>query len=1588
MADAIDAVVAAQPESIYDNGIYDRLFVIINALSEVDIANINLERWKFACDTVSITGDIDMDFDQSFAALFDIPSEILSKIPQEELIKPESQTFINEYNMVASDLITDTVSNSLLWQTDLKKKLLWIANMLAVKSCPNVLKYLRSDDFESILELEDSFGCNCFIMACTNIQSLSELITLYGTSYLFKLISKKITPIDLLVHNGGIIQLLMNNKVSIDDVLNYKNEEFVMNVFHIMASSSSTFVVEHLLNTNKVSLTQLESQDKNKNTPLHIALTYKSPNYLHLIKSKIYTTNILTIKNLNGNTILHYISLNPLLINTLLKNGIMTEQIYFANKYYKAIDEYNCISLFKLSFFNENTLTKDISDAAHDGDKILFDMMARNIGILSALLKSEDEKIVEILTKFCDQFPILPYIAFDNEMSIVPFLQSKYVKEHHFRDKYHLKTIFDIACRIHFNTKLIEHIIDCPQLKKEDVPAAFIGGMLQHSSILARMINKRIIDTDMKSFIQRLIDADKIQTIIDLVKDEVINVILFKKYIDLLVVLINRNVFFLEYVMNNDLFNRELLDEIKFADLLAVPYEFSDELFERILKHPVITTILLNTFTTNNRPITNYITRFSQLEILLKTRSDFDQSLFFRKYNDSESFLTDMCDNDNNKYDEKLVVFLLDHPLFTEAMYDNIILNPITSRIITNKDIGEKIIQHKFLNKNILKINTINIKPVIVNVLEYAVYYYSTESTTHLLKQNFITLENLKDRRDNLDDKADVVSPDVFQLAYRLKRYDLVKIMIELPIFDISLITQFDMLQYIEEHPEMYTITKYVEVTKDYNFVTKDNNKILKNLVNTNSAEDSINLINIIGVQCLYESDVLHFFVDEFLTEVITKMLDFLHANNHIHLIMTLKDKNNHTPFMLIMQDGESFTKDEDLVKLIKDYNIPEIINETLDVETIIMISQCKPQFFRLMHDNGINLNNMFKQIDLKTNYPVCFEIAANLDPNLFDEELLLLTYTEKNITLFADLLRHHNEKKIMELIDLNKITNQMILDNLKYIVNNYDLLEYLLSINNYAVIFNQAENILICMNECIKFKLDTMSIITNEEKNKYYKKEYVNLLDENNILNLIRTQSGLKYVLDNNLINESIVSRNDYNMIRQMNNPYNLKKVLDFLNCDVLIRFMHKLAAYPNMITYFLNRFKEPLNDGQDNYSYQNKLLEVDKKKQNIMHILIKNEYYNDILYALKELCITYIKNLMNHKDDKGNTPLMLCFKKLNNRSEKLDQIRELIIKNNLFNTDSLIQTNNKSKSLLSFMTPIIDSSNFKKLVQQVYETYGISHFIENDNDMLQLATIYNSDNLKVLLAIPEIVNEYNNFSKCFALACRHQSKSISPLIATNKIDYNNCYDMIKIENLNDEDQNVKFSCNYLQIACKYNYHSVVELLKLCPQLHLRNALNEENIDNPKIPFNAFVLAIMYEPEIVELLINSTTNIIDDSFINSTNKLLNRNCILFALETQIASATYILKSPLFKNFLIDNVVGSLQTKYMITISKVQPDNPLLKHRDALCNMEDIEACSVCWSHKNCIVLSPCSHKTCVACSLKINVCPQCRSPIEKRLTF
>lgn len=1513
----------------YNNNLYGNYHNLITNFANHD--NImDLSRWIKDTDTTILEledNDVMIEIN-SVECLFDTPQIIMSLFDD---IPEVPQAFTNSFTQITTNFIEKYMGqNNFIWNIDVIERYKMIALYIAITSAPQLIAPLvNSIGIENVMVFVDNHGLSVMKLACSNIDSLIVLLTNYPQlqNYLFAENEKNtVIPIEILLYNGGIISLIDAKVLDLDTVLKFKNK-WNMTALHI-GSMTDFGATRVLLERNIIPKEYHYETDNNGSIPLYIAGIFGSKLTLDaFINTGIYTQDILNVKNKGNHTISGILTYGTHIVSALLRKGCLSKEYIINNKLYLKVNKHNCLHFLEI-FTSEDLMTELIVFNNFHVYKKLIDIIFASLDVFKKVIECTDEKIVALLkdvfTKLNFSLPRLAFISLDMYMV---YLNSQYVNDKDFTDKYQDQTIADITTVDH-DTIYLEPLIKCQKYKILDEKIELLTRWLNNMN-LSDIILNRLSNDEKKALLTKLLDNNKIQLICNLVNSDKIPIECLQGNTDLIYGIITDNVQCLEYALTNNLIDINVIQKFVIDGVVILNFHYIievnnddmyDNQFERFIK--LIPLELLNA--KNDHYATGSIIQSiespSQLQILLNIEG-FDNSLLFRHFN-GRNHLTEAIHRNLTS----IVQYMLQHPLFTQDEYDFIFehFEPFGYFTYTaGKDIAKMILLHKFMSDKVIN-------------------KYGRDIVDYCIEQEYPTYEVVKivtklDQESMIKKTNDL---NLLELAYSRNYHELVDMILELPTFTKELLTQ-NFYDIMIKTPYIPAIKKIMQLDNDLGSNDLLIRSLFSNKINIKEIEDVVDLKKF--SHCV-DDVILHYNFN-----IIKYVLDLIEYHNpHIlHKIVSRDDKISIKILNYIIDNNPTLK----IVKLVNDKNTSET-NESLilyinaEITKLIIKSEYCNVYLSIIN-NYIPIKTLFSDID-NDGQPVYFAVINNpeIDPYYYDKESLMMK--DKNgYSLIQRIIELKYNKLFTILLKCDIIDDKIITDNIVQIVMfNEEITKNLIMMRDIQLTQEQFIN---CMTRCIELQSKNIAILKQSSS---YKAEYIDSIDQNMLLTISKTYIGLKYLYDNELVTNDLLKMNNYELIKSVNNPQYLKHIMKTIKDIEILKecnMITKLVEFPHLITLcpqelliedgtFIfklidNKFNDDIRKVLDIFEANNKLTEILQLKYNGSIVL--------------DHCMDILKDELKHRKYRA-----------------------------VFTPDILVHESNKIQ-MISKLTKYVDLKTFKKLTTKYINDDQI-----NKAQLLEFATINSVEIMEWLLAT--INYDIQTVTKCFVVACRHNSESLNKLINNPdiKFDVDSAYDKIIIDG-------EAYNANYLQIAILYNIESLRILLE-SEKVNILNALNDDNIDNPEFRFNALILATLYEPDALELLLKHKYVTVE--LLTNSGNLCKKNLFLLACENQIASATLIRESKykyLYEDYNDQYVMltSIAWNNYHGGMNQQQNQNRIRYLRVKDINVEDEAlACTICFTRKPRLLFVSCGHKACISCSLRITNCNTCRSQIMDRI--
>jgi hypothetical protein len=1541
--------------------------------------------------------------DINYDILFDLSSDIIRSIPDGLQTDPEVKAFMNYFTEITSSITTHTITNEVLWNVDLNSKFQWLALILSIKTSYKLIPFFAKlvKDEKYVLQYEDNSGNNCFTFACWNISSLIELIKIFGWSHLKIMTANHITPLDLLAYSGALLQLLQMNIVPLDEVLSYANPHYNMNVLHFCAmSSENTDLLTYLVASDKLTREHLYLMDKNRNFPLLLSCIFgSSKNVDAMLRLQSYGQDVFTINNLGSRNVLYYAGINNLLGCFI---NFVDETNFFDMRFYNMLMSEDMLKVFINSkLFTHNIMTKSYprnGEAPETNTTNLIKSLL-NHPTFDILISSKNERITGVMKQVFDTECYLLALSVSINIKVaIAIMKSDYMTSKLLKGTHNSLTVVEklitssnryIADNKAHVKELTTLIIDCPFTDSEIIKSFFINFCGRNFCDLVHKLVERKLLKNIIEAIDIMMNDDNISSVVDLLTNTKIDFSQLEGQTELLSKLVVNNEKMLQVLLSNSLTRRDIVSILTtnhVIDCRNVKYDVSPNTWSIIVKS--LHKDQLNSYNLVKLPgsIVDNIDTFEKLKILVDNRPDFDQSLFFKKI---DGFLTSAClSNDTN-----IVKYLINHTLFTKPLYDSLIHQAGYEFLFceSTKNVLEQLIRHEYFNEDLINKKFQNGNNLLQHLMEI--------DTDRALIKYIVDHEamTLKSFHHCNDDGDNCLMTALYSRSY-------VPIIINSKHFNPEMMrlknnTGVSAEDIIYEYLDCDFLIMYFELFPKSDLIRRrfsGGNTIAHELVRETRIHVLVELLNTLGFDILTITNDIG-------TSVLHKITHSERFYNELNAILS-------GPILCLKESFYVQDKYHDmpLTNIIVNTNQSNIVVfETMISSGIFDYSDVRRQF--VVAISGLDEALPAELIIDTRNITIAeFIVTKNLlvldilDKFRFDVPSILSMKDDNNETLYFKLLRnnkHTRDKTYAIYIDKETlmmtnchgntflyevlVTDQLLATELLRIIDPTAIIALLSRLVLYPAAIKflltelpelfTKENLLNCIDKCADMSPETLEMLILSE---YLTKDILmEIYNKHELLNvLLSSPVCLNHIFENNLLNKDILKLNNHQLMFRVDNPLYIRSICDIImeqSNDLLnVKYnnktiFHKCVAYPGLATHYIRKYLELQKDSPNTI-----LLASDNYKKTVLDYLVENNYMSDIEYVINNLDNKTLYSLVKNQDYKNMNFVMKCC--TNNYEKFIHNIKHHL------DNDILLQEDNDGTSTLMYITRYTSD-----LLSEIISKVGNLSWIENSNndDLFTVASRYNSKNLRILLREKQLVDQYEDFDRCFAIACRYEASSIGPLLNTKKIKLKKCNGLLQY------DGHICFG-NFLQIACRYNSESVKELLNR--DVNLREYIDHCYVDvTLNIRFNALKLAMLYEPNAYSYLLESkyvTSNLIDDTDI----LCMDNSCIIEMINKQMASYVRWTKSKHFKQSMYKHPkYGDILHAFndIIIVDSIS-DKLLTKYKDVPCDETNSDACSNCFSNQNRVIFSPCQHKYCLMCSTRMATCPQCRIDINDKLVY
>lgn len=1587
-----------------DTEIYKKIIESLNNTLENIITLDNIEYFKNG-ELKETNAPIENE-EILYSSMFDIISNIFDKMPS----YLENNSHITNFKCeIINNVLSTIISEKLLkegvtWDFDLKKKFLWITLLHCVKSTPVLIPFLinKYDNKASLVLEEDINGNDIVMHSSFNLDSLIEIVKCTDKQVLFKQNRIGISPIDMILSNGTISAFIEMNLLTIQDLRNYNKKG--LNMFHICSILDNDNSLLYLLNHPDINVNDLTSTDCNQNTPGMSSLCISNninniTNIIcHMINSPKFTLEIFSKQNLQNKCVFDYNHKIPFM-KVLFARKKFTQEFINNNyqmfiNYFKKYNFDNLEELINSGFFNPSVLYRA-------GENLMDLIIINKSSKILDYLNNNTEHVIQAINDTLKISPSLYSLIccininlaiklLDLKMIYSPMIEAKY------SDKCALENIF---LKLLNSLENNEEIILIENLLKKIMDQPFYDPNYFNSKcnntyslvLIFQYLPRLFLDMMKNAKINSIINSKSLteclkQKVNYNIKKEMIMAKLIDKNI-----MKNDNYELLKYSMKFDPQTAEIIfDNYQYLleeDLLIDPetkrsllenlcFVQDDYLFKKIINHPIVTTKIINWVNKNNESILYYLIKSERFEELL-SRKDFDRKLLY-----SIHFLAKLFILPNSIQILKLILNQNDLPYSYYLEFVNLLFNSIDVKYENYIDlIFENEYFHSLDNKSIGRILHFCIKKRI-NKISNVLNYHSLSFESFNMKDqedNNLLLNSLK----NNFKEREIISHKFFtkEMLFEKNKNNVNAINILGSNFNL------DVLEYCLKNK---IIDKHILIEP-----LNTGGTILHKMVERKYIKEAINIIHFYNDRKMLlnkldnSTNILYQICSQ--TEINIEIDELLKLG--IVLNDFMEKINNQVILFKLFETNFEFFKN-----LVMKYKLTKEILLTPVPGTI----HCFLCYALILRNDFIDLID----IDLITDSQI---LSTQID------NLRLLCFIRPSATLFKKILDHNNfNNNILEEHFKNNKSNLEILCE-----NNSQVGEIYFSHEKMNKEILYANNMQFLFNICKKHS-NILNIVLQ--------RKLISLEDTNLIQSLILTslESEIKTVDTISLPSSFIVITNsEYFNMNVLKSTYNNKIFMEYiLKNQFLTEYLLMLNKLPQEILFETDNFGDPLIiqfryniEGLNNilkYLNINNLIKTNKCGQTLLHLLAIDNCFNDLLnlnlteelylkqdnfgkifldYVIEYQNVELFKNLLNkkiittqmlsNKDKLGKT----IFYKLLKNFKRIESDITCLINNELLSIkgedgiNNLGQIIKYSKSLLNY---VLDIPNFNIAILDNIDNKG--------RTCLMLAAEYNSDNLVRLLNSPHIKSHHmmvhKNLGSCLTKAIRYNPKDVRFILQSNLMNNEILYSR-ENEIYND----YVVTLNIVQLACKYNHEALMFILRENKNM---KELVHEIIGKSRDKLNSLKIAILYQPECVEVLLKSDYGTIE--LIKETNPIMGISCFMDAIYKQPASFPLLLKYGKYNEedlkYKNNNPISAINNLIKVShdtfsaSTNFYEEVPLIKYKNEPCDSNHPQACTICSENKANIIFNPCGHKCCVSCSLRITKCHFCRNGIQNRLSF
>lgn len=1525
-----------------------------------------------------------------YSHIFNITTEILETIPFEIKNNLHVNAFIEDIvnNIIprVNDLLNNISNENVIH--NLKQKFVWILLLHCVKSCPPIIRYLLNCGVDKmrLISEKDNNGNNILMHSLLDVESFLCIIENTSKDALFVKNNYGICPLDMIVYNGAIHNLIDTRAMTYDEFMCYNI--YGVTPLHMSVIFENNDSINYLLNHRELKSEYLSKIDCNLNTPAMIAMLYKKQNIVDkILDSPKFTIEAFSKLNSDNKNIFSY-KLNGL-IEKMFINKKFTNEFIINN--YNVFMEYFESNVHKI---NEILCSEYCEPLLlyRPNNNLLSKLISQNSGILLDQINKKNEIFIKTFDKILNtNSGILSFICQHNLYLVIKLIDLNYVSEKMLLEKRNhkntIESLIDIILIDDQKYELINTILEKILSTNNVQLINYLNVKYNEVFILVHILNnfpqlffKLINDAHIVRHIQdeTLLDCLKVKNNLlnreCIIKYNLINVNTMKqnKY-ETLKYLLQNDIVISHFILNN---YNNILDETSFIDSSIIEHlKFINDnnLFHHIINHPLMTTYLINKSNVNTS-ILYSITEIEKLKILLSSRSDFNRKLLF-----DEKWLDSLMTNNN----EEIIVYIMEQPDFPYTLYQKLIYQ------ICHKCQGD------------FSSCTINYDPTIVlNAIINHNYAYDMPVSL-VSKILMLCISGKLEIFDKILNAPYMSREALLHKSNNGNNILLLSLMNNFKEKEILSHKLFDPKLFYEKNKDNVNAINLLENNLNYSVLEYS---LKNNIINKNVLTKSNN-----------EKTILHKMIEK---NYIKEVFSLVHYYNDKHMLFNVDGKGENIMYHICNTPNLNISCQDFIDMKISVEDLMININE---INLLFKLFDTNYDFFV----EYIKCNALSKQILMtlvpgtvhnfisyallqKPNFAESISIDTLVDIDILnidvdDFKLMFLIipsqdlfikmlnhpnfnqtiFTKKNSNnqTYLEVLYNANRNLLIDYFQHEKCCKELLMNNINLIFNicKYDYEILMIILNNELLPLNDINLIQLMIINSIHTFNNFRAIINS----KYYNNDIFDYNSDIFMDIIIRNNEALKYLLENNKISlKSLFGLDRFGdplIVHLKHDIKNIKYIFENVNADL---FYKQNKCGQTILHQFANEdyFRDLVI--MNAFGNSNEIFEIEDNFGNTyLDYIVHSRNEETLRLLINKNMIT--KRLISHKNKNGKT----CFSKLLISFPEIHDKFKYLIDGELLNVKDNTGLNNFA-NIIKYSTLLL---KYVLSHQNLLNDEILNNIDNKGRTCLMIAAQYNAENLVALLNHHQInlshFMVHHKFGSCLTKAIKYNPRCVKYILENNKFGNELLY-----SRENDLYNDYMIDLNIVQLACKYNPEALMFILSCNKDIvDLVREIYGKN--NDKI--NSLKLAILYQPECVEILLKSKYGC--NEFVKETNTIMDVSCVSDALYKQPASLQTILKSEKFmdEDIHFNNVNPTELLKTILNTRENIPLTtnfyskiPLMKYKNDPCDSNDHNCCTICACNKSKVYFAPCGHKSCVLCALRISKCHICRSIITNKIVI